>query len=149
MIILTIYRYQRQALPEDLYERLRDGRQWMPANGLYDWYERNARYYWTDETLREAKRLAFGLEFACIYRIEDTAQAHQLYKKMLNKENGVQKTVPGAIALQVVRHFDNGQQIKERYQWGQLAYPSRAHRWCKVPVFSGTATEEEGIEVMK
>jgi hypothetical protein len=152
MITLTVYRYAPQALPEEFYQELRAYREFMPAtqeNGLYDWYEPNARYYWTPKTLQKAKQLAFRLEWSASFHIEDIAQAKKLFKRFIHKSNGVQKTVPGAIAIQVVRRYPDGRQARERYQWGQLAHPSRAHRWCKVPVFSGIATEAENIELVE
>lgn len=149
MVIITVYRYKQRPLPPDLYELLRDGRKWMPEDGLYDWYERNARLYWTEQHLREAKQQAFGLEFACIYRIEDVRQAKRLHDNLLHKGKGVQKAVPGAIAVQTVRRFEGGRRLIIRHQFGQLAYPSRAHRWCIVPAFGGIATESKTVKVVK
>lgn len=154
MIILTVYRYRPQALPEELYQELREHREFMPAtqeSGLYDWYEPNARYYWSQKTLQKAKQLAFALEWSATFQMEDEdiARAKKLFKRLVHKGDGIQKTVPGAIAIQVVRRYPDGRQARERYQWGQLAHPSKAHRWCKVESFSGIATEAKDVETLE
>lgn len=142
-IIITVYRYKRRLLPQELYERMRGDKEWFPANGEYDWHEPNARYYWEQTTLDKAKNFSFGLEYVCAYTSFDREEADKFFKKLFCKS-----AIPEAFAVQIVRRC-NGRFQRERYQWGVLAYPSRAKRWCKVSAFSGTATQAKEAEIVR